>query len=103
MLPLRAGAASFKRLLGSAAPGATLPNRLQLARRALRGTIRAEDTAITRLGLEDLMTSRALVEVDAGIGGHRLELPMAARRASNSRVENHEPRNKVGICLTDRA
>ena len=49
------------------------------------------------------MTSRALVEVDAGIGGHRLELSMTANWASNSRAENHEPRNEVGICLTDRA
>jgi hypothetical protein len=49
------------------------------------------------------MTSRALVEMDAGIGGHRLDLAMTAKRASNSRVENQEPPRKVGVCLTVRA
>ena len=47
------------------------------------------------------MTSRALVEMDAGIGGHRFELSMTAEWTGNSSVENHEPRRKVGICLTE--
>jgi hypothetical protein len=88
----RGCAASFTRLFGSAAPRVTLPRPFELARWALRGTVRAEDTAITSLGLENLMTCRALVDVDARIGGHRLEVPMAARRTSDSRVEDHEPR-----------
>src|SRR2546425_6855042 len=87
-------AVSFKRLLGSAALGATLPSRLQLARRALRGTVRAEDTAITRFGLQNLVTSRALVEVEACIRGHSLGLPMTAQGTGNGRVEVHEPRRK---------
>ena len=49
------------------------------------------------------MAGRALVEVNAGIGGHRLELSMTAEWTGNGGVENHEPRRKVGICLTDRA
>src|SRR5207249_11671043 len=82
---LEALPASFKRLLGSAASGATLPSRFELARRALRGTIRAEDTAITRLWFEDLMTSRALVDMDAGIGRHRLDLTMTTERTLDGR------------------
>src|SRR3981189_3134702 len=65
---------------------ATLPSPFQLARWALRGTERAEDTAVASLGLQNLMTSGALVEVDADLARHDLGLAMTAQRTSAPRA-----------------
>ncbi len=91
-LPLeRSPPARFKRLLGSAAGRTALPHVIELTGRAARRTVRAEYAAITGLGPQNLVTCRALIEIHASIGRHRLELAMPAERTFDGRFEDHEP------------
>src|SRR5579859_4153696 len=53
----------------------------RLDRRARRIAERAEDAAVARLRLQQRAAARAVVEVDAGVGGHGLGSLMAAARA----------------------
>src|SRR5713101_2854934 len=62
--------------------------------RAFCRAVRAEYTAIAILGFEDLATRGALVEVKAGVGGHRSGPPVPAERTGNGRLENHRCRPK---------
>src|SRR5258706_7528880 len=60
-----------------------------LARRAFRRGIRAEYTTISGHGPEHLAARGALVEVQAGVGGHRLAPTVPAERAGDCRLEDH--------------
>src|SRR6266566_4385525 len=66
----------------------TVPGRL-LPRRAFRRGVRAEYTTIAGPGPEHGVARGALVEVQAGVGGHRFGPPVPAERTGDGRLENH--------------
>jgi hypothetical protein len=59
-----------------------------LLRRANRVGVRTEDAAIAEAGPEQLPARFAVVEVLAGVGGHRLSLPMSTRGTRDRRVSH---------------
>src|SRR5882672_11973656 len=60
-----------------------------LPRRAFRRGIRAEYTTISGQGPEHLAARGALVEVQAGVGWHRLAPMVPAERTGDGRLEDH--------------
>src|SRR6266571_7224445 len=66
---------------------ATVPGRL-LPRRALCRAVRAEYTTIAGPGPEHRVARRALVEVQARVGGHLFGPPVPAERTGEGRLEN---------------
>ncbi len=85
---------SFKRFLGSAGGRTASPHVVALPWRTPHRAVRAEYAAIAELGPQSLVAPCALVEVNARIGRHRLDPPMAAERTSDSGFLDHEHRRK---------
>src|SRR5439155_17362358 len=62
--------------------------RVLLNGRAGHRSVRAEDAAVARLGLEQRLAGDTLVEILASVGGHGFELGDAAGRTGQRGVEN---------------